>query len=95
MAGLTPNSLAGRRAEGLSSLAWDREWHRQLLDDQEGPGVEQRFRFKGGRFSSRELMLANGATVNLRNVNGETALQLALRMGNDAMSKLLRQHGAK
>lgn len=42
-----------------------------------------------------ELLIENGADVNATDEDGETPLSLTLMMGNEAIAKILRDHGAK
>jgi len=42
-----------------------------------------------------KVLLANGAQVNVRNEDGDTALAYAMRRGHPEMEALLRQHGAE
>jgi ankyrin repeat protein len=42
-----------------------------------------------------ELLIANGADVNAKNVDGQTPLDVAVDWFNDEIAALLRKHGGK
>lgn len=48
----------------------------------------------GGKLEAVELLLELGATVNLKNRKGNTALLIASRFGHDDVVRLLLRHGA-
>jgi ankyrin repeat protein len=47
-----------------------------------------------GRLEMVKWLLARGASVQVRDWQGKTALQLALEQNNQAVAAILRQHGA-
>ena len=49
---------------------------------------------ENGRKDIAEYLIAKGAEINTRDYNGETPLDLAIRIGIKDMADLLREHGA-
>jgi ankyrin repeat protein len=50
---------------------------------------------KGGHMKIAELLIAKGADVDAKNVDGETPLDLAISRKHPETADLLRKHGGK